>query len=194
MKILLLTSALAMWVVGAVDTAPQARALLLPTRHIENIASIYGTPQFDGKLFESQLEAIVLLGKVGDSSDVERLIPYLDYPGEGAYGPGTTARLTLETIENHWPAFAAIAKIPHSAEVLVAYAINDKNDLDYRLTVLLVLQYIAPSAFDRCIETMRKNKDANARFLKYADLIQHNKYNFMGLVSHRGFDIAPQNR
>ncbi len=68
MKILLLTFTFALWNVGAIDTAPQARALLVPTRHIENISSAFASAQFDGTLYKSQMEAIVLLGKVGDSS------------------------------------------------------------------------------------------------------------------------------
>ena len=176
--------------VGAIDTPDKARQELLPTRHIDNIEIQSTLPTFNNELFQAQVEAIQLLGKVGDADDIKLLIPFLDYPGEGAYNYFGVIPPDLEYIKLHWPAFAAISGIPRSTEALMIYGADKNNPVDYRLTVFLMLKYLSPDTFTQCIDEVREKEAANTQLLEYIDLLQKRQYIFRGIVHHAILDHA----
>jgi len=184
MKVWIFTFFLLTLGLGKADTITQARQALLSSLHI---AGMPKPPRnYDHALFERQTQAIETVGKYGNADDVELLIPYLDYPGPGAFveSPAETG----EAEKTNWPAFGAIARIPHSTEQLYAYALDKNNPIDYRLTVLNMLRYVAPDSFKDCTNKIEATEADNTKLIQYIRFIQEYELEFRGIIHHEALD------
>jgi len=168
--------------IGKADLITQARQELSSSPHIANPLSPAPSQR---ALFEQQSRAIETIGKYGNADDVELLIPYLDYPGPGFYifSPSESG---YESEKTSWPAFGAITRIPHSTEQLYAYALNKNNPIDYRLTVLDILQFVAPDSYIECVNKIKESESGNSKLLVYIQLIP--AWRFHGMVHHEALD------
>jgi len=186
MKVWIFTFFLLTLGLGKADSITQARQELSPSLHIEHLGTPAIPRSFNNALFEQQIQAIDTIGKYGNADDVEILIPYLDYPGPGAFffSPAESG----DEYKKTWPAFGAIARIPHSTEQLYAYALNKNNPIDYRLTVLSMLRYVAPDAFKNCINKIEAAESDNTKLGVYLRLIQDPKMQFSGIIHHEELD------
>jgi len=184
MKALKYTFFLLTFALGKADSITQARQELSPSLHIEHLGTPAIPRSFNNALFEQQIQAIDTIGKYGNADDVEILIPYLDYPGPGAFffSPAESG----DEYEKTWPAFGAIARIPHSTEQLYAYALNKNNPIDYRLTVLNMLRYVAPDNFKDCVDKIKETESGNTKLIAYLPLIS--ALQFRGIIHQQALD------
>lgn len=128
------------------DAVENAEQVLGTQNHIRNPIH-YFTPSEEAglKLYNAQIDAIRILGSRQDLKYVKTLIPYLDYPSSASDAlmkfpiMNEIAEERIQNARSVWPAFAAILDTPHSQDILSQYALDEKNPLDYRLTVLVVL-------------------------------------------------------
>jgi hypothetical protein len=104
------------------------------------------------ELYEKQLKAIEVVGKAKQPGTAQLLIPYLDYsaPGFNPYIVGVS-NATPGSVEDthltirHWPILAALLAIPDSSQVLLAYALNPRNPIDFRVGTFVALRYYPDS-------------------------------------------------
>jgi hypothetical protein len=99
-------------------------------------------------LFEKQVMALSVVGKSKNPETTELLIPFLDYsePGFNPYldgvsysSPGGVENIQLTLL--HWPILDALLAIPDSSQVLMVYALDHRNPMDFRIGAFQALRY-----------------------------------------------------
>jgi hypothetical protein len=102
-------------------------------------------------LFEKQVIAISVVGRSKNSKTTELLIPFLDYSAPG-FNPYLVEASSISSggrkaVEDkhltilHWPVLAALLAIPDSSQVLMIYALDPRNPMDFRVGAFQALRY-----------------------------------------------------
>ena len=167
----------------SIDSLSLARKVLAPENHIANFQDVFVMPdKTKSQLFNDQIQAINLLAKSGTAKDIGLLIPYLDYPGSGAY-QGTKGFQSMDTIKSEWPALGAILDIPNSEEAIASYVMDEKNPLNYRLTALQVLKYKDAKMFGALVEQLEAAVAPNLGAMDFLNYIKAPYAHFMGIAN-----------
>ena len=110
-----------------------------------------GGPAYLDKLrpvYNSQLQAIKVIGEHKLSNQVFNLIPYLDYTSnQQNVVLGSPWTPSPKFIRKAWPTYAAILELPDSASSLKQYCLNKHNPINYRIAAFLVLRDVDKSTF-----------------------------------------------
>jgi hypothetical protein len=138
------------------------------------------------KLYNLQIDAMGVLGKAKVANAAAVLIPYLDYKSRDCSDLirpmpiGYTEDIKIT--RHHWPAFSALLDTPGSSQVLMTYALDTRNPIDYRIASFHVLRYLDQNKFNSVAKVFDQEfADARPHVKRIFQNIENGRSTYSGL-------------